>query len=70
MTSLTISSITLDQFNEILARYENTVPEQLRDLDSHRYNIIPAALAKRQAPKLHLTKDEVVKLVEWKLYVV
>jgi hypothetical protein len=69
MPSLRVTSITLESFNGILARYENTVPERLHDLDSQRYSSIPAALAKRTtgegAP--HLSKPEVEKLVEWKL---
>ena len=45
------------------------VPEKLRDLDAQRYDIIRKAIAAQEESERHLTKDQVVKLVEWKLYV-
>jgi hypothetical protein len=60
-----IDKISLHTFNNVLSRYPATVPEKLRDLDTARYDTIPAAVAAR-SPK-SLTKDEVVQLVEWKL---
>jgi len=44
------------------------VPEKLRDLDAQRYDIIPAAVAAMKGSEKHLTKDQVEKIVEWKLY--
>jgi hypothetical protein len=67
MPSLTITSIDLKTFNETLSRYPSTIPNKLRDLDAQRYDTIPHALAQRDVP--FLTKEEVEKLVEWKLYV-
>ncbi|KAF1940860.1 hypothetical protein EJ02DRAFT_512828 [Clathrospora elynae] len=66
MSRFHINTITLDTFKDVLSRYPATVPEKLRDLDTQRYATIPTQLASREGPE-HLTKDEVVKLVEWKL---
>ncbi|KAF2467134.1 uncharacterized protein BDR25DRAFT_395579 [Lindgomyces ingoldianus] len=69
MTSLRPESITLDTFNNILSRYPASVPERLRDLDALRYDTIPVKVAKRKEDDdAFLSKDEVEKLVEWKLY--
>jgi len=46
------------------------VPEKLRDLDAQRYDIIRKAVAAQEEGEKHLTKEQVVTLVEWKLYVV
>jgi len=46
------------------------VPEKLRDLDAQRYDIIRKAVAAQEESEKHLTKEQVVTLVEWKLYVV
>jgi hypothetical protein len=66
MPSHHINKITLKVFNSVLSRYTPAVPENLHDLDALRYDTIPAAVAKRPG-KLHVTKNEVEKLVEWKL---
>jgi hypothetical protein len=65
MPSHAITSITLPTFNTVLARYPTAVPDKLRALDTQRYVAIPAAVAARA--DAHLTKEEVVTLVEWKL---
>jgi hypothetical protein len=65
MAPLHIEKITLFRFKSILSRYPATVPEKLRDLDTARYDTIPASVAARESK--YLTKDEVVRLVEWKL---
>ena len=69
MTPLHINAITLATFKDVLSRYSATVPEKLRDLDTQRYDAIPTAVAAREASNRHLTKEEVEKLVEWKLCV-
>ncbi|KAI2485608.1 hypothetical protein Ptr902_04548 [Pyrenophora tritici-repentis] len=67
MPQLQISTITLTTFKDVLSRYSATVPEKLRDLDTQRYDAIPTAVATRADSEKHLTKDEVEKLVGWKL---
>jgi hypothetical protein len=67
MPSHHINTITQPTFDEVLSRYEPAVPEKLRDLDALRYDTISAAVVKRKVDDRHLTKDEVEKLVEWKL---
>jgi hypothetical protein len=59
-----IDNITLSTFKDVLSRYSATVSQKLRDLDTQRYDTIPAAVAARETK--YLTKDEVVKLIEWK----
>lgn len=66
MASYHIKAIAKSTFDDVLLRYAAAVPEPLRDLDASRYDTIPAAAAKRTG-SLHLAKDEVEKLVEWKL---
>ncbi|KAH5165776.1 hypothetical protein HBI73_034400 [Parastagonospora nodorum] len=67
MSSHHITKITQTTFKDVLSRYKPAVPEKLHDLDALRYDTIPTAVAKRKADDRHLTKDEVEKLVEWKL---
>ncbi|EMD96430.1 hypothetical protein COCC4DRAFT_177864 [Bipolaris maydis ATCC 48331] len=67
MSSLHVSKISLTSFHKVLACYPTTAPEKLRDLDAHRYDVIPSAVASRNGSNKHLTKPEVEKLVEWKL---
>jgi hypothetical protein len=66
---LRYTEISRETFDTLLSRYPSTVPEKLRELDELRYNTIPATVASRTEKGAHLTKDEVEKLVEWKLYV-
>ncbi|KAJ4365230.1 hypothetical protein N0V83_008848 [Neocucurbitaria cava] len=61
-----IRTISLQSFNDILLRYPASVPGKLQDLDTLRYDAIPAKVSSRQGVAF-LTKDEVEKLVEWKL---
>lgn len=68
MSQLHIKNISLDEFNNVLSRYPSAVPDKLQELDTLRYDAIPAKVAERQ-DTAYLTKDEVEKLVEWKLYV-
>lgn len=63
MPPLTIEKITQSQFDSVLDRYPSTVKPDLHELDTLRYETIPAALPAYGPFK----KDDVVKLVEWKL---
>ncbi|KAF4551684.1 Hypothetical protein D9617_12g035720 [Elsinoe fawcettii] len=56
-------------FDKLLKQYPSTIPDKLKELDQKRLHDIPEALEKRQNSKAgpHLTKDEVVTLVKWKL---
>ncbi|KAI4920762.1 uncharacterized protein J4E92_008406 [Alternaria infectoria] len=68
MPPLHIKTITLGAFKDVLSRYPAMVPEKLRDLDAQRYDIIRKAVAAQDESEKHLTKEQVVTLVEWKLY--
>jgi hypothetical protein len=68
MPPVHIRNITPDAFRDVLSRYPAMVPEKLRDLDAQRYDTIPVAVAAMEEGEKHLTKDQVEKLVEWKLY--
>ncbi|CAI6338660.1 unnamed protein product [Periconia digitata] len=73
MPTLKYTTVTKQSFETILLRYPLLVPEKLHDLDQLRYQSIPATAAKRKAAQhedaeeAYLNKDEVEKLVEWKL---
>ncbi|KAI4630604.1 hypothetical protein J4E80_001542 [Alternaria sp. BMP 0032] len=67
MPPLHIKTITLGAFKDVLSRYPAIVPEKLRDLDAQRYDIIRKAVAAQEESEKHLTKEQVVTLVEWKL---
>jgi hypothetical protein len=69
MPSFHMNTITLAAFKDVLSRYPAMVPEKLRDLDVQRYDTIRKVVAAQEESEKHLTKDQVVKLVEWKLYV-
>ncbi|KAH7380018.1 hypothetical protein BKA66DRAFT_465541 [Pyrenochaeta sp. MPI-SDFR-AT-0127] len=66
MSALHIDTISLDAFNDVLSRYPSAVPDKLQELDTLRYDTIPSTVVERQ-DAAYLTKDEVEKLVEWKL---
>ena len=55
-------------FDELLGMYPSVVPEKLSELDEQRYDIIPGSI-KKQTGSTSLTKAQVAKLVDWKLYV-
>lgn len=61
-----VRTISLETFNDILSQYPASVPERLQELDTLRYDEIPVKVASRKDAAF-LTKDEVEKLVEWKL---
>ena len=65
---LSYTEISKETFDEILSQYPSAVPDNLRELDAFRYDEIPATVAQRaETEKAYLKKEEVVKLVEWKL---
>ena len=69
MPAHNLSTISIDTFDDVLSRYASSVPEKLQELDTLRYDIIPTKLAQRREEGEDgcLRKDEVEKLVEWKL---
>jgi hypothetical protein len=75
--SLKCTSITRETFNALLARYSSVCPSTpaFTALDTLRYETIPNALRARNDALLPtstgsgLTQEEVMQLVEWKLYV-
>ncbi|QDS68760.1 hypothetical protein FKW77_004935 [Venturia effusa] len=67
--SLSYKTITPDRFATYLARYEDVVPDNLRDLDAYRFVTVPGLLEERRSEggEAWLEKEEVQKLVDWKL---
>lgn len=67
--SLSYSRITPDEFSTYLAQYEDLVSDTLHELDDYRFVTIPTLLKERRGDKggAWLEKEEVQKLVEWKL---
>lgn len=63
----TLDAIDPEAFNSLLEQYPNIVPDKLHALDEQRYDTIPQAIRDRDGPSC-LTKEELVTLVEWKLY--
>ena len=72
MPRVHVNTITPDTFKDILTRYPSVVPDKLRDLDTLRYDTIPASVVQEQGKgkgkAVSLAKEQVEKLVEWKLY--
>lgn len=59
---------TASQLCAAVAAYPALIPDSLQELDHYRLDTIPALLAERnQESNPHLTKAELLKLVEWKL---
>jgi hypothetical protein len=70
--SLLASAIDKVEFTSTLERYDAHVPEKLKDLETFRLKDLPEILKSRREKNKGSTwmeKDELVKLVEWKLYV-
>lgn len=67
--TLEIDAISPKDFDDILSRYETTVREDLKELETLRLKTIPDALAKRRSgdTEPYLEKAELEQLVEWKL---
>ena len=62
--------ITYSDLNKHLLSYESHVPPNLQDLESFRLKEIPVTLMRRSLDGgAFLEKEEVTKLVEWKLWV-
>lgn len=65
---LDVSSISVADFDALLSQYDSVLPDKIRGLDEERMSGIPDALGKRKGDgDAFLVKDEVVRLVEWKL---
>jgi len=65
-------SLTVEEVRQSVEDYPDYAPQTLKDLDPFRYDDLPKTLRKRREDKksaVSLTKDEAVKLVEWKLCV-
>jgi hypothetical protein len=66
--ALKLETINIKTFNSVLERYEPLVPESLKPLTTFRGDEIIKLVAKRKEDgEAYITKDELVKLVEWKL---
>ncbi|RMZ03395.1 hypothetical protein D0862_05683 [Hortaea werneckii] len=52
-------------FADLLSKYPSIIPPELQPLDHQRLNTIPAVIQQRN-PKF-ISKDELLKLTEWKL---
>lgn len=63
------TTITPLEFARLLAVYPSIVPEKLKELEEERLVVIPEKLAGRvrEVGDGYLEKEEVVRLVEWKL---
>ncbi|KAG8631940.1 hypothetical protein KVT40_001080 [Elsinoe batatas] len=62
-------AVAKSDFEKVLKHYPTIIPDKLKGLDQKRLVDIPKATHKRQNSEegIHLTKDEVVTLVKWKL---
>ncbi|KAF2086135.1 hypothetical protein K490DRAFT_44979 [Saccharata proteae CBS 121410] len=67
MSPLTPSAIAAEDFEETLQRYESHVSTELRELEAFRASTLPERVLRRREEGAWLQKEEVVKLVEWKL---
>lgn len=65
-TFQTIDPVT---FDALLEQYHMVIPEKLVKLDNERYTGIPECIKKQNGPP-SLTKEHVVTLIDWKLYVI
>lgn len=66
-----LGATTLEEVRQSVEDYRDYAPESLKDLDPFRYDTLPKTLRKRcedNNSATSLTKNEVVKLVEWKLF--
>lgn len=65
-----ITRITHAKFKKLSDQYKDVCPQKLDELDEQRYTNIPRLVHERQSGEgAFLTKDELVKLVHWKLSV-
>ncbi|KAL6707207.1 hypothetical protein ACN47E_004754 [Coniothyrium glycines] len=61
-----IKHISLSTFKDVLSRYSSIVPEKLKELDTLRFETLPATAAKRGVSE-GLSKGELEQLMSWKL---
>lgn len=60
--------IEFDNVIDCVDRYPTIVPGELKDLEGYRLSDVPSLLAARHADSdAHLSKAELVRLIEWKL---
>jgi hypothetical protein len=72
MKSFNPSTIDKQLFNDTLARYDGHIPEKLTELEKFRMEELPSILKERGSQSKDgnwMEKEELIKLVEWKLYV-
>jgi hypothetical protein len=71
MPSFNPTTIHKATFEDTLKRYDTQIPEKLQELEKYRMYGLPAVLKERKATEneVWMEKEELVKLVEWKLYV-
>ena len=63
--------ITYGDLRKHVLSYESHVPPKIQELETFRLKEIPATLMRRDlAGGAFLEKEEVTKLVEWKLWVI
>ena len=62
-----IGTIVADEFESLLQQYPSAVPVKLAELEKQRLDIIPQTLRDREMK--FITRDELITLMEWKLYV-
>lgn len=60
-----IRTISPEDFQKTLEKYDALIPEKLSELEDQRLRIIPETLSERKPA--YLTKTEVQTLVDWKL---
>ena len=70
-SQLSIETIDPHRFRSLLQDYDGLINGKLVDLDRERYEVIPKHLKERNTDdgqsNLHLVKEDLVKLMEWKL---
>ena len=72
MKSYNSKDIDKESFNATLARYGEQIPQNLAELEKFRIEELPSILKERGIKNKDgnwMEKEELVKLVEWKLYV-
>ena len=68
--TLEVDSISPNDFEIVLQRYESHIPSNLNDLETVRLKSVPKSLESRRndtKSKPWLEKKELEQLVEWKL---
>ena len=60
-----LEDIDAATFADLVAQYHTFIPAKLADLEKQRMEIIPEALKQREMN--HITRDELIALMDWKL---